>query len=59
MKMTDIQSIAKQRGVPPGRMTKVDLVRSLQQTEGNTACFQTGQVESCGQEGCLWREDCD
>jgi len=57
--MTDIQRIAKQRGVPPGRMTKVDLVRSLQQTEGNIACLQTGQVESCGQEGCLWREACD
>lgn len=59
MKMTDIQRIAKQRGVPPGRMTKVDLVRSLQQAEGNTACFQTGQAASCGQEECLWREDCD
>lgn len=58
MKMNDIQSIARTRGVATGRMTKVDLVRTIQQTEGNTTCFQTAQVDSCGQEGCLWREDC-
>ena len=58
MKMTDIQIIAKERGVSPGRLTKVELVRSLQQAEGNEACFQTGRVDSCGQEGCLWRTGC-
>lgn len=58
MKMSEIQSIAKQRGLSPGRRTKVDLIRTLQQEEGNTACFQIGQAESCGQNGCLWREAC-
>jgi hypothetical protein len=58
MKMSNIQSIAKERGVFPGHLTKADLVRTLQQEEGNTACFQTGQAESCGQEGCLWRAVC-
>jgi len=59
MKMTDIQQIAKDRGVLPGRMCKVDLVRALQQAEGNTACFLTGQADSCGQDICLWREACN
>lgn len=58
MKMSDIQGIAKERGVTPKRLAKVELVRSLQQAEGNAACFQTGQVDSCGQDGCLWRTAC-
>lgn len=58
MKMTDIQAIAKERGIPPGRLTKADLIHSLQQAEGNIACFQTGQADSCGQGDCLWRKIC-
>jgi hypothetical protein len=58
MRMNDIQGIARGRGVSPGRMTKVELVRTLQQAEGNTTCFQTGQAAICGQDGCLWRADC-
>jgi hypothetical protein len=58
MKMSDIQGIARERGVTPGRLAKVDLVRTLQQAEGNADCFQAGQVDSCGQEGCLWRAAC-
>jgi hypothetical protein len=30
----------------------------LQREEGHQACFQTGQVQTCGQEHCLWRQDC-
>lgn len=59
MKMADIQNIARSRGVAPGRMTKVDLVRILQREEGNESCFQTGQAGHCGQDGCLWREACE
>ncbi len=58
MKVADIQLIAVARGMSPGRMTKTELVRSLQKEEGHTACFLTGQVRSCGQDGCWWREDC-
>jgi hypothetical protein len=58
MKVADIQLIAIARGMSPGRMTKSELVRSLQTEEGNTACFQSGQVGSCGQDSCWWREDC-
>ncbi len=59
MKMSDIQGIAKSRGVAPGRMTKVELVRTMQHAEGNAACFQTGLAGSCGQDGCLWRAVCE
>jgi hypothetical protein len=59
MKMSDIQNLARSRGVAPGRLPKTDLVRTLQQAEGNTACFQTGQADRCGQDGCLWRAACE
>lgn len=58
MKQREIQLIAKARGVAPGRRSKVNLVRAMQQEEGNTTCFQTGQANSCRQEDCLWRDDC-
>lgn len=59
VKMTEIRNIASRRGLAPGRMTKVDLVRTLQREEGHTDCFQTGVAKSCGQGACLWRNACD
>jgi hypothetical protein len=59
MNMKEIQHIAKERDLAPGRMTKVELVRTLQREEGNQDCFQTGLACSCGQAACLWREDCE
>jgi hypothetical protein len=58
MKKTDIDGIAKQRGIKCGKMNKTDLVRTIQTAEGNNACFNTGQAQSCGQDQCLWRGDC-
>jgi len=59
MKVNDIKEIAKQRGINPGKMKKLDLIRAIQQAEGNPVCFTTGYKEECGQPDCLWREDCD
>ncbi|MCG6885627.1 MAG: SAP domain-containing protein [Proteobacteria bacterium] len=58
MLMQDIRAIARQRGVKPGKLTKVSLVRTIQQSEGNFACFATAQYKECDQVGCLWRKDC-
>ncbi len=58
MKMVQVKAVAKERGVKAGRMKKVELVRAIQQVEGNNQCFVTEQADSCGQPGCLWREDC-
>jgi len=57
MKMTDIQKKAKALGMTPGKMSKTELVRSIQEREGNFACFQTAK-DSCDQSGCCWRKDC-
>lgn len=59
MNMEQIKAVAKDRGVKVGRMKKVALVRAIQQAEGNPECFATAQAGRCGQQECLWREDCD
>jgi hypothetical protein len=58
MKMQDIREIARKQGLKPGKLTKVALVQAIQQSELYTPCFGTELVASCGQEQCMWREDC-
>ena len=58
MKMQEIKEIAKQRGVKAGTMKKAELIRIMQQEEGNHDCYETGIAAECGQDACLWREDC-
>ncbi len=59
MKVNDIKEIARQRGINPAKLKKVDLVRAIQVDEGNPACYMTGYKNECGQINCLWRDDCD
>ena len=59
MKLDEIREIAKQHNIKAGKMKKADLIRAIQQAEGNQACFDTGQADTCGQQACLWREDCE
>ncbi len=58
MKIVDIRPIAARMGLKAGKLKKADLIRSIQQAEGNEACFDTGKADRCRQEACLWREDC-
>ena len=58
MKLDEIKEIAKQHNIKVGKMKKADLVRAIQQSEGNKVCFETGTSDICGQPDCLWREDC-
>jgi len=59
MKLDEIKEIARQHNIKPGKMKKNELIRAIQQAEGNEQCFDTGKADQCGQESCLWREDCD
>jgi len=58
MTVKEIKVIAKKMGIQAGKMKKADLVRTIQMTEGNTPCFQTGVISSCDQVDCCWRSDC-
>jgi hypothetical protein len=56
MKIQEIREIAKSWGVDTkvGR-SKQDIIRDIQISEGNEACFRTS--ETCGND-CLWKKDC-
>ncbi len=58
MVMQEIRDIARGSGIKPGRMSKIILVRTIQESEGNYACFATAMNGNCEQPGCLWRDDC-
>ena len=58
MKLEEIKEIAKQFNIKTGKAKKSDLVRTIQQVEGNEQCFDSGRAMLCGQDTCLWREDC-
>ena len=58
MKINAIKEIARQHNLKPGRANKGELVRAIQQAEGNFTCFGSNRVNECGEFHCLWREDC-
>lgn len=58
MKLEEIKEIAKQYNIRTGKAKKSDLVRTIQFNEGNEPCFDSGKATLCGQDTCLWREDC-
>ena len=43
MKMQEVRAMAKSMGIKPGNMKKVNLIRIIQEREGYTPCYQTGQ----------------
>ncbi len=57
MKMVDIKRIAKRVGCNSGRLKKADLIKKIQEVEGNFPCFQSAG-DYCNQEKCSWRDDC-
>jgi hypothetical protein len=58
MNMQQIKEIAKKLGVKSGSLKKMELVQAIQSAEGNETCFGTGKAAHCGQDSCLWKEDC-
>jgi hypothetical protein len=58
MKLDEIKEIAKKHNIKIGKMKKAELVRAIQQAESNVECFETEKASVCGQDKCLWREDC-
>ena len=58
MRLEEIREIAKKHKIKASKMKKAELVKAIQEAEANEACFESGKAEACGQESCLWREDC-
>ena len=58
MNLQRVKEIAKDKGVKIGNLKKSELVQAIQMIEGNEPCYNTGKSVECGQENCLWRDDC-
>lgn len=58
MKMQEVRAIAKVLDIKTSRMSKINLIREIQTTEGNFPCFATAEAGECDQMVCVWREDC-
>ena len=58
VKISLIQSKAKQMTIRPYRKKKTELINEIQVAENNIPCYGTQRVEHCEEEGSLWREDC-
>lgn len=58
MKLEEVRSIAKSHNIKPGKLSKTELIKSIQTAEGNFDCFATAYGGICDQMNCLWREDC-
>lgn len=57
MEMAKIRAKAKALRLKAGRMRKAELIRAIQEAEGNVPCFGTAETY-CDQTLCCWREDC-
>ena len=57
MTVKEIKEIAVEKGIIPGKMKKNELIRAIQNAEGNNPCYQTF-ISDCDQYDCCWKEDC-
>ena len=58
MHLLKMRKLAKDKGVRPGKLTRVSLVREIQRKEGDFDCFATAITGECDQKDGLWRDDC-
>ncbi|MGD9949663.1 MAG: hypothetical protein AB7U29_14470 [Desulfobulbus sp.] len=57
MQINKIRKIAGKLGVVHETMKMEELIRVIQEKEGNIPCFRIG-LSSCHQFDCSWRTDC-
>jgi len=48
----------KQKGLNLHKMKKDELIRLIQITEGNNACFKSDQSGGCSRTECMWFKEC-
>lgn len=58
MKLNNIEAIARTYGIRANNLSDIELIKSIQASQGNFTCIATAYSGECNQEGCCWREDC-
>jgi len=54
----ELIKLAKKYHVATNDLSKAELIRKLQLSEGNFDCYARAAKGVCDQPACLWREDC-
>jgi hypothetical protein len=58
MKIQEIRKMAKELKIDSFGKSKMEIVRTIQKTEGNFDCYGRAMAGFCDQGACLWKEDC-
>lgn len=59
MNMPEIRQKAEEVGLKGvGKLRKAELIRKIQQAEGNNPCYGAQWRQQCGEMDCCWRSDC-
>lgn len=58
MNIEAVRTIAKSLSIKPNKLSKTELIKTIQSEEGNFNCYGTALSGECDQVNCLWREDC-
>lgn len=58
MKPEDVHAIAKSSCIDLGKLSRIGLIRLIQDNEGNVSCYGTAHDSVCDQDSCLWRNGC-
>lgn len=58
MRIDEVREIAESHSIKPGKLSKTELIKTIQAVEGNFDCFSTAHNGECDQADCLWRNDC-
>jgi hypothetical protein len=58
MNMQEVRGMAKEFGIKTSRMSKMNLIKAIQLSEGNFSCFASAVGGECDQQECAWRTDC-
>jgi hypothetical protein len=58
MNIQEVRGVAKEFGIKTSRMSKVNLIKAIQLSEGNFSCFASAVGGECDQLQCVWRADC-
>ncbi|MGB5308203.1 MAG: hypothetical protein WBM38_02475 [Arenicellales bacterium] len=58
MNMQEVRGMAKELGIKTSRMSKMNLIKAIQLSEGNFSCFASAVGGECDQQECVWRADC-
>jgi hypothetical protein len=57
MTVKQLQKMAKELGIKTAGFKKAEMIRAIQNAEGNFDCFGTA-TDYCDQQDCLFRNDC-